>query len=395
MNKIITLFVCFAFFFCTFTPIQAFVQGGQAISMLIPSILIFFLDKVYKERVVFLLIAVLSIVIIMGVTGVSYFENWVGYSVLLTFSIMGLEHFMIKRDHFYLKWVIISFYSTLIILALISIPQFILIPGLARMMVEANDDPSVGLNYYWSISYQTIHAIPILTIPLIAQYNSEKGVWKKCFLLLVILSLIVVMFLADATTSLIMMVATIVFFVLYNKKRSIKDNLVRIAIISVLALPIFSKQGLSVVLHTIQPIFQGTSNYKKVDELILFAESGDTSGDMEGREELYNVTLKTIGDNPLFPSLGSNAVGGHSYMLDHFAVFGFFLFIPFALLIYNRYRRPLKLLGNYKIYYIVSFASLIFLSIFKNFFIIDSGFVIVPLFLIWLNDRNSTKRVRF
>lgn len=392
MNRIITFFVCFALFYTFFTPIRAFANGGEALTLLIPVVLIFVMDKMYLRHAMLWATIVLIIVFLFGISGVEYFKAWIVYSITLLFAVFAFEHYMIRRDPEYLKFVLLTAFGSVLLLTVASIPQFIMMPSLSRYMkIAAEENTELQFEYFWTVSYSTIHSIPVLSVPFFALYSSSKKKIVKVFAGMCVGAMVLVMFFADATTPLLLMVATVAFFIIYNHRHSSGKNFAKFALIGILIIPFLSRTGVSFMLTAIQPFFEGSSNFKKVEELAYYANSGQTSGDMESRENLYNISVETILQNPLLPNTDSKAIGHHSHMIDHIAVLGLFLFVPYVFFLYERYKRPRSLIPHFRMYYSIAFFSMIALSLAKNFMVLSSACFLVPLFLIKLEQLHFKK----
>lgn len=391
MNKIITFFVCFAFFFSIFTPMRVVVNGGEALAMLIPTVLIFIFDKMFLRPQSYVLLIVVAIISALGMNGIPYFSGWRVDVIVLSFGYFGLEHYLTKKDPFYAKWVLLTTYITLIGLVAISLPQFIAMPNLTRAMGAAAKDPTIEFEYYWAVSYNTVHLIPTATIPLFASYAFARKRWMKWMFGICIGLMSTIMFFADATTPLILMILIQGFFWIYNTKHALSVNIMKLSVIALMAAVFLNTSIYVMVLKTIQPIFVGSSTYKKIDEMAYYAENGESYGDMEERENLYNVSLDAILRNPLFPETNIDNIGKHSHLLDHMASMGLILFIPYAMFLYNRFRKPLAYLNRYKTYYIVAFASFIILAFAKNSFTFTTAAFLVPMYLIYLENPKVAK----
>lgn len=387
MNKIITFLVCFSFFFSIFNPLRAVIHGGDALTMLVPSLIIFVVLNMYLRIRTYLFIFVALIIALLGQNGVAYFENWIPKVIALAFGYFGLEYYLLTEDEFYAKWVLRTTYLTLLLMVAISLPQFIAMPNLTRMMNEASKDPTLEFEYYWAISYKTAHIIPTMSIPLFASFISEKNKWKKSMYGIGIGLLSAIMVFADATTPLIIMVAILSFYWFYNSHHTLNRNILKFLSVALVTLLFISTNPIVLFLSTVQPIFKGSSTYNKIDEMVYYSESGQTSGDMEGREERYQVSLNSIIDNPFLPEPDINNVGKHSHILDYIAAMGIILFIPYALLLYERYKRPLSYLNELRPHFNLAFLSFLILAISKNYFIFATACFLVPMYLIRLETK--------
>ena len=203
-NKLITIAVCASIFFTMFTPMRAVVKGGQAFSYLIPVVLIFLFDKLILRKEAMASIVVVLIIVFLHFLGVGYFENYIPDCLVLLFGVFAFEHYFITRDQKYATWVLITEFVTLFVLIVMSIPQFIASPNLTRMIYKAAEDTTIDFEYYWCISYRTVHELPVLSIPIFALLHNTKKKIIKVLSLICLVLMAVVMFYASSTTSLIL-----------------------------------------------------------------------------------------------------------------------------------------------------------------------------------------------
>lgn len=367
---------------------RALVQGGQALTYLIPVVLIFIFDKLFIRRQVISALIVVFLIVLLHFIGVGYFEFYIPECLYLLFGVFALEHYYISKDESYLKWVLAVEYITLFILIIISIPQFILSPNLTRMLLNAAEDPTVEFEYFWCISYRTVHELPVLSIPLFAVFKTVKNKLIKILSIVGLGLMFVVMVYASSTTSLLLMVAIYLFFIAYNKKKTLKQNVIKISLLFLLVLPFLNKSfTVGVIDKVVLPVFEGSSTSQRIEEIRYFILTGEKQGDMDSRENLYQVTINSILSNPLFPELEQKNIGEHSFLLDHLAAMGLFLFIPYIVFLYNSYRRAIRYIPHEKPYQIVATVAFLLLASFKNFFVFTTAMFIVPLFLILLEKK--------
>lgn len=398
MNKIITFLVCFAFFFALFNPIRAFIQGGEAVAMFIPMVVIYFADMMYLRPHTYFFLIIALIIAFLGITGNLYFDKWIPEITVLGFGYFGLEHYLLTRDDFYARWVLRCTYITLLLLLAISLPQFIAMPNLARLMTVAAKDPSIEFDYIWTISYKNVHMIPCASVPLFVSYSLATSKKEKLIYAISIGLMCGVMLFADATTPLILLAAIITYYCIYKFKTNTPFFYVlKIFLVSLVIAVLLSATLLTSFLTLVQPIFKGTTTYHKINEISLFAEEGTTSGDMNSRSDLYMMSIDAIVENPFEPENDINKIGKHSFIFDHMAAMGLILFLPYAIFLYKCYKNPLFYISENKINYIIAYLAFLLLALFKNFFLFTVGYFLVPMYFIRLEslteecDENDTE----
>lgn len=389
-NKLITIAVCASIFFTMFTPMRAVVKGGQAFSYLIPVVLIFLFDKLILRKEAMASIVVVLIIVFLHFLGVGYFENYIPDCLALLFGVFAFEHYFITRDQKYATWVLVTEFLTLFILIVMSIPLFIESPNLTRMIFKAAEDSNMEIEYYRSISYRTVHELPVLSIPVFVLFHNAKKKIVKVLSLICLVLMAVVMFYASSTTSLILMMMVYVIMFSYNRRKTIKNNVLKMCLITLFALPFTSETVIvGMIDNVLMPVVEGSSISNKLTDFKSYIMTGETEGTIEAREEVYNLTFNSILSNPLFPEFDNNMIGQHSYLMDYLAAMGLILFIPFCMCIYYRYKRPLRFIPHMKFYYIVATFVFLLLASIKNFFIFIPAMFIVPLFLIQMENKKS------
>lgn len=373
-----------------FTPMRTIVSGGKAFSYLIPVVLIFIFDKLFLRKQTLVSIFVVLIITFLHNLGVGYFENYIPNCMTLLFGVFALEHYFVTRDNSYATWVLITEFVTLFIMIAISIPLFITQPNLTRMIFKAAEDSTIDFEYYWCISYGTIHELPVLSIPIFALYQNSKKRIIKVLALTCLALMFFVMIYSSSTTSLMLLVAVYIIMLFYNKKQAMSQNIVKLVLIMLLVLPFMSENViLGIIDKYMLPVFEGSSISNKLNDYKYYIITGETDGSMGAREDKYNITLNSITSNPLLPEFDDNCIGQHSYLMDHLAAMGLFLFIPFCIFLYTRYKRPLRFIPHMKFYYIIATFVFLLLASIKNFFIFIPAMFIVPLLLIQMENKKN------
>ena len=172
--------------------------------------------------------------------------------------------------------------------------------------------------------------------------------------------------------------------VMYNPNKSISNNTIKIGGVAIIVLILLYGGFITQFIQSFQSLVGGTMQERRIDEVISLIETGETTGDMNSREGLYMISLNAFLSHPLSFEYNINHIGKHSYLIDHLTAMGLIAFIPFALLLYYRYKRPMKQMGNEKGYYVMAYSAFILLSILKNFFDVESAVFACPALLIYI-----------
>ena len=79
-------------------------------------------------------------------------------------------------------------------------------------------------------------------------------------------------------------------------------------------------------------VSEGTMYEEKVHDILFGVEDGD-DGSFGVREERYERSIKTFLMHPVFGSMKFSSVGKHSFILDSYAQYGFFVGTAFLMVI--------------------------------------------------------------
>ncbi len=267
MEKIITLLTAAAIVFDIFTPMRLYFVGGKSLMMLIPTVVILLNDGFIKKKNFLPVGLYVLICSILMVSGCKYF-NIPGLIAIL-FAYACFEHYILTRDQHFAKVVLGSLYASLMIMVMISIPLFISMPNLSRLMINAEENGMTSPILFWTIQYSTIHSMPIYVIPILFFLRIRKGKFEKFILFLFAMAILILMFYADATTALLITIGIYVVAFLYKPQKTMKENIVKIGIVSLFLYIFVNKNMLIGVLRTSQFIFEGSSTYNKIDEMVM------------------------------------------------------------------------------------------------------------------------------
>lgn len=381
----IIYFVCFSIFLNLFTPFRLFLSGGLALSMLISVIVLYTLGGLFKNPRFYLAGIVSVIPLFLSYIGVEYFDGYLPDSIGLMFAISCMEYYLSSNDEKFAKYVLFTTYASLCVLSIISTPILLTTPGLNRTVnaMKAEGIPLPFISYF-TIEYGNVHAVPLLVMPLffLVQHLSRK--WHKVVILTLTISLYLTTILSNASTPMFMLFIYIIFLWLYNSRQSMESNFLKVGGVLLVLIAIFGSGVITYILRTIQPYLAETMQARRIDEVIFFLETGETSGDIEAREDLYGSSIDTFLSHPFSLEYSNNNIGHHTYLLDHLAAMGLIFFAPFAILLYRRYLRPMKWMKAGKVYYIMAFSAFLLLAFMKNFFVATSAMFIVPTFIIYI-----------
>ena len=228
-------------------------------------------------------------------------------------------------------------------------------------------------------------------IPLCVLIKSKIKKYVRLLLIVIFAIFFVALLLGDVTTALILSIIIIAFLAIYKPNASKQRNIQRIVLTGIISILLLNPLTISTVLHTIQPIFEGITDYLH----------GDDSGeDVTARSSLVNKSIDAFIFSPITGEHDDNKIGHHNLLIDRLAVMGIVLFLPFMFLLFERYKRIIKLLRGGKYYYIITYLAFILMALLKNFLLIRTAWLVVPISLLLFNrtgllnyKNNDTKSI--
>lgn len=384
MKKIISYLTAAAIVFDLFTPFRLYFEGGKALMMLIPTVLIILYDQLFARRSFLPMALYVGAALVIKSMGSSYFLLPSLLSVVFAYAVF--EHFIITKDLNFVKIVATSLYGTLVVLVAISLPLFISMPNLSRLMLNAEENGISSPLFYWSISYTQIHSLPVYSIPVFFFARNSRKRIVRLFALAFFVAIFILMLFADSTGAVIVNVAIFAMLLLFDPKKDMKSNIGRLIVVGLAMIVFLNKTVLTRILTTVQPVFIGSSTYKKIDIITTMLNGGDSYGDIDLREENLNMSWNSFVKDPLFPTIEEavyTKIGGHNFIFDQIVVMGLLLGVFFLWFLIERIRRPLKYLSfKAKTYYLAGVLALLVMGTMKNFFLLFPACCIVPMLLI-------------
>lgn len=180
------------------------------------------------------------------------------------------------------------------------------------------------------MSYGLAHAISVISVGFCALFCYAKKKWLRIFSICLWVLMIKLQFDFTITTALLLSIlGSLITIVNKIAKGKILITLSVLIIIGML----FLSMGLAT---DILGFAEGTNQqiFHKLNDLFLSIESGSGQGQMDYRDELYNVSFNTFLSNPFFGwgvDQGTRTViGEHSFLFDYLAYYGIFAFLYFG-----------------------------------------------------------------
>ena len=121
-----------------------------------------------------------------------------------------------------------------------------------------------------------------------------------------------------------------------------------------------------VFLEIVAPYVGGTAFEGKVTGLTEFTETGQTSGEVLGRYELYQISMDSFSKNWLMGDARAY-IGGHSFILDRLAEYGIIGVALLLFALYFAFKEVYQWLSiPYRYYYIICAIALLSYMVIKN-----------------------------
>lgn len=339
----------------TFTPVQGFFPlCRQTWIFLTIGVVasIFLTPSYYKTRALFFLIIYFFVIVLNSLVGDVYFHNIIRdvmeiYLLLLP-SVMFYYAVTRPEGLYFCKWAVIAILTIIIIETFASYNLVTDTPAIIRELHHESLETGQKNDYLYPFfclglsNYSLPHAVPMLIPPLVMLIRrKEIKISYKVFFLISLISTIVLIWLSGSMTALM-----IGFFIFVISFLSVEGKQIfrqrKIIVITLLMIPVvFSDEIKIYILDFLENLFDSNKYfYDKILEFKASVISGQTTGDMEKREDLYSLSFSNLLNNLL---IGTNTdVGNHSTILDRLAVLGFLGFLPLFYFCYYQFKMMMR-----------------------------------------------------
>ncbi len=367
--------------YTTFTVLHGYIDihGGMAYIIISVFSLVFF-TKILNDKIYIYIIIYSVIIMIYSAYGRNSYSYVYSISEIFQFlSVILIGMIFISRKIYHQYYIYASLVSILIVLimSVTSISQLIDNPNVIRYLSLTDLDEEYKKQLYrsWVGSYSMVHGIvPLFPLFVFVLKSNKIYYRKKVYIGSVFFILLVFMILSNATTPLLLTILGIIISIIVNNK-SVYLNIYKISIVifAALVLLFYMDMFISGLLSIQNYLSPESSNYRKINMIV-------DSGLPSYRKELYNLSLHTIYEYPLFGSNNYNNTGKHSFILDKIAVMGIVntgIFLAFVILYMNYMAKHIY---EAKIYYYISVIMYMIMIISKN--IISYEMIIYPLLIV-------------
>lgn len=281
----------------------------------------------------------------------------------------------------------IGLFSLVAIFAAIIVNIFseFMFPGITRTN-------HMHLNYPdWvaSVSFGTFYTIPFIIITLLIYFKKSNIILIALMLLIIVLTI-----LAGFITALTLNIFAFLIGLLYRFQ--VKQKLMVLFAVFLLMALILSNLDFvtSELSHLPNPMYKEKS--EEISNLKNMSNSEDLLSNF--RYGVYDISINTLKENPLFGSGNYDLIGQHSYWLDKLGFMGIvgfisYLFIFFSMFFISRALLPINAYENYNLIIILVAVFLIINPIYwPDFWLVI--FVMIPCIIQYLASdfkANNTK----
>lgn len=322
-------------------------------------------------------------------------------SILVLVTLMTQYAIQEGNKNLFLKWIIFTFFTIVVIE---TIASFILdqqMPGAIRALfsesIQTGERNELLYPYYrlGLSNYILPHAMPMLIPPLVMGFREKSNplmirIWSLFFLIFAL----ELVWLSGAMTAFLMAILFLLLsiYTSFSKSPSMKLFI----LFGLLFLPfIFSDELKLYVLQISQDIFSGNDYiYRKLlllEENVIFDEA---TGDVAERQNLYLGSINEFFKNIFIGT--NNPMGNHSAFLDRLGTLGLVGFVPYIFFYYLQ----LKSIRFYipksrRIYYDLAIVAGLLMMSLKD---VDSWelfftlFTVMPLLLLYLSPNQTAKQ---
>lgn len=240
-----------------------------------------------------------------------------------------------------------------------------------------------GFSFIYNLTLLNILVIYSIKNPI----SGNKGIWLICSISFLILMGMVV-YNSQYTTAIIIYFVSLLLL-LFNQKFKIRH----IIILFFIGFMIFllSKDSISEMLENISTIVESSDVSLRLYDLsqYIIGEHTSTNSDLDARSLLYGMSIDTFLRNPLgtWSNIGD---GGHSFILDSIARYGFLGVIMITVMIYRLYVSYVKKLRNSPMYgyaFIILIVFILLATINPHIFT-DIIMFVLPLYSHLINNRS-------
>ena len=263
--------------------------------------------------------------------------------------------------------------------------------------IRETGDNTIALTFYklGLANYIMPHALPCIIPILIIGIKVIKDKFTKWFMIASLIACLLLVYLSGATTPVLTAMIAVALGLFTNRKTGAKQ-LITLGVLFVLMYVIVTSEDIMLpLLRNLDNLMNNQGYFhSKIIEFENLIVYGETSGDMEQREDLYMTTWNAIISNPIFGV--DSEIGGHSFLLDRWGALGLIGVIPFLCFLFSQVKMFAKKISSaYFFYYYEGFFLTLLMLALKNVAGWESWlflFTVLPLLTIYIERMGVNKK---
>lgn len=380
-----------------FPPLLAFVPIGMSVYLLGYVLLaVILVPKLVATKPVLWLTVFYLIMLCKFIFGNAYVprinEVVIPYLSILSpyiFASFVLQYIDEKRC----KFLIIFSALLLTVFSLTSIRILLSNPLLMRQIFSDAENAAVSPLLY---RYGDVHQMVVLVLPLCFFFKNVKGLNTSRWISLSVLAIIVIlMAVSNAGTAMIIGVFCVFIGFVSNQDKISPRRFVGLIVIAII-LYVLNKTGVIIMfLDFVKELLPGGgTTAERIDEIELLLQTGNSEGDLAGRQDLYSDSWKLFLESPLSGTSRPELIGRHAYFIDILACNGVFLILPYIVFFVKAIKTTFYKLGASRFTYLYGSMAYIFILFTKNQMGFFYLFGLLPLFCKYIDFVINDKKIK-
>lgn len=358
----------------TFPPINRILPVGDAFKLagFMGAALLLFPNLFFRPTIVALIIYTLE-TLVYYLMGNAYFDsiNSVVVPFLQMATALMLTEYIFKydRDYKFTRIALLVAIVSTVLISIISIPILSIYPEIIRLAYSyhTNTEAEVLAISSFVISWGAINGIAYLVAPMafICKKTYKKNKKAFWFWTISLLILLFIVFRSNVTTPLVIALGMLVIGLFFSYERFTRSNISKIFITGIVGAALLYFTVIPMLDFALSNIDYG-STYQRIGEIKEKITTGESSGDLEGREERFDISWNLFVESPITGTQTPEKISRHTYFVDRLACHGIFLILPLVLVFVYFFKNVYKRLIHSKVVFTYGFASIIFMLFYKN-----------------------------
>lgn len=374
MIRNIVVFTMFLSFALAITPtISLYTDINPLHTIVITLILLlFFYNELLSQksvRIMLLYFFLLFLFMIFKYNLTNYAEI-INYIYILVLPIVFIEFFSKSVKKKELKYFIIIAIAIIIIRCILGISIELMAPLISRQLSSGllMSQDSSYFNKIGIATYPFVNGLPFLILPFIfiIKYHYSKSI-KLIFTSLSII-IFYTIFITSWGTALLIFIILSFYGFSFREQTSSNKRIISPIILIAIVISAFEIFSLDIFRLFESFLYNNQVLYNKILDIKASYYGRETMGQLQTRYELYLISINTFVINPVI-GVSHGDIGGHSFILDHFAKFGLIGTLPFLYTIYLLFKKSQDILPKqYKTPHLVNMIVFVVFASLKNVF---------------------------